>query len=1010
MANPTGTLAAAVLVLAAGIPLAPAASAAPAEAVATVAVFGGAHTVDMTRLFNQINVNTVVRPLSQLGSTSLDGVDAVLVTADGYPSRPTQLGGAAATNLARFMDQGKRVYVEFATGDTGAMVQSAVSPVLATFPRVYVSGDSAFGNGLGNNAILDEHNSYYLPMSAPEGSSVPLSYGTVAGVGTAVFGPSADARPALIVADHGPGQLFYATSAMSNYLQGRYVLSARWQQLWVNIAVQLLPDSVRGKALRAYAPIKAYTTPRVWAEPNTPVTLNIESPRDQSLVVTLDGQPLPAPRSAANGALAAPQVSLAPGTHLFTVRAQNSISATTVPITVQHRDQAYRSMLAKAVDWYQRSGVMLGRGDGSAAVAEGFSSEIGPDGRNPFKPDIRGDGVTETAYAFQLYGQLTGNRQYTNTASNIMDQVYGRMQIPTQDALYGLFETRGYWPGAHTPEEYVFRDDEGWISLLTQVYAQIVPNDRHMVQALRSVESLNRTARADGIQPYVGPGTDMLGVSWDFIAHLAVSPQFGSDPHYQSMAAAALFYAYATTGAEKYLRTALNSVDFFLSQLPNIGMEKSRSEEYGRALLVLAAAYHYTGNGKYYRVLSDFASFYARLQDPATGAIPEWDGVNPRSNEDYGTYESTVIQQNGDKVTDQLYTTGFLAMNLWIAYKATGIGTFRALDLNLIDYLSRIQIQSADPTLNGTWMRAFDYGNWEYYGSGADVGWGPYAVETGWTNAPIMIGTLLYLLDQSFWPSPVAARDADVRRVTGEFDEIAKTLPSPQYGELFNSPVLNRPDKAFTLEAWIRPDQRTVDKRYVGLVSKTTSSLWLRGGHLYGEFLTTSGNWITVQSQATVPANAWTHTAVTYDGNTLALWINGAKTEEVPAVGLSVQRTGEPLAVGAHNPQYLGQGYFFGGQIDEVRSSDIARTWEGVPTGPYTPDGNTLALLHFDEQGNPIIDSSGNGLVGDLVGGPRWTESGRFGGGLSLSPNPSAPNQRDAGHRGSGRAALTGGR
>lgn len=49
----------------------------------------------------------------------------------------------------------------------------------------------------------------------------------------------------------------------------------------------------------------------------------------------------------------------------------------------------------------------------------------------------------------------------------------------------------------------------------------------------------------------------------------------------------------------------------------------------------------------------------------------------------------------------------------------------------------------ADALYDGAWLRAFDYGRWEYFGSSADIGWGPYCAETGWMCAPLGLGLLL---------------------------------------------------------------------------------------------------------------------------------------------------------------------------------------------------------------------------------------------------------------------------
>lgn len=66
-----------------------------------------------------------------------------------------------------------------------------------------------------------------------------------------------------------------------------------------------------------------------------------------------------------------------------------------------------------------------------------------------------------------------------------------------------------------------------------------------------------------------------------------------------------------------------------------------------------------------------------------------------------------------------------------------------------------IQIRSDDARFDGTWLRSFDYGRWEYFGSSADVGWGPYCVETGWSCALIDLGLLFYLSDLD--PAPAEA-------------------------------------------------------------------------------------------------------------------------------------------------------------------------------------------------------------------------------------------------------------
>jgi hypothetical protein len=130
------------------------------------------------------------------------------------------------------------------------------------------------------------------------------------------------------------------------------------------------------------------------------------------------------------------------------------------------------------------------------------------------------------------------------------------------------------------------------------------------------------------------------------------------------------------------------------------------------------------------------------LQD-ASGAIreelgpPDKGSYGPaRSNEDYGKHEATLIQQNGDPVADLLYTTNFAFLGLHEAASATGEDLYRDSADNLAAFLCRIQVRSATrPELDGWWFRAFEYRRWDYWASNADVGWGAWSTESGWTQA-----------------------------------------------------------------------------------------------------------------------------------------------------------------------------------------------------------------------------------------------------------------------------------
>ena len=135
------------------------------------------------------------------------------------------------------------------------------------------------------------------------------------------------------------------------------------------------------------------------------------------------------------------------------------------------------------------------------------------------------------------------------------------------------------------------------------------------------------------------------------------------------------------------------------------------------------------------------------LGDLSRGSYPP-----PRSNEEYGTNEASLISQNGDPVSDLLYTTNFAFLALHEASLATGEGFIIEAENKLAKFLCRIQVSSENhPELDGAWFRAFDFGKWDYWGSNADAGWGAWSIESGWTQGWIVSVFAMREMGMSFW-------------------------------------------------------------------------------------------------------------------------------------------------------------------------------------------------------------------------------------------------------------------
>ncbi|MFP3855154.1 MAG: SpoIID/LytB domain-containing protein, partial [Anaerolineales bacterium] len=228
----------------------------------------------------------------------------------------------------------------------------------------------------------------------------------------------------------------------------------------------------------------------------------------------------------------------------------------------------------------------------------------------------------------------------------------------------------------------------------------------------------------------------------------------------------------------------------------------------------------------------------------------------------------------------------------------------------------------------------------------------------------------------------------------------------------------------FTLEWWMkaRPGEN-------GGTSCTTAADAWRGGNIlidrdvfgpgdHGEYGVSLMNGrlafgahngsqgITACGSTNVADDSWHHVAVqrTFSDGGLAIYVDGSLDGAIvgPTGDLTYRDGRTPLnSCGSDGDQpcskdpYLVLGAekhdqdndlypSFLGWIDELRVSDILRYDDSfaTPSGPFSPDGNTMALYHFDRGfGNDISDSSGASggpsdgyrRYGGVINGPEWT-------------------------------------
>ena len=150
-----------------------------------------------------------------------------------------------------------------------------------------------------------------------------------------------------------------------------------------------------------------------------------------------------------------------------------------------------------------------------------------------------------------------------------------------------------------------------------------------------------------------------------------------------------------------------------------------------------------------------------------------------------------------------------------------------------------------------------------------------------------------------------------------------------------------------TLEAWVKPglgDKAMADPADEGGPGRAGSVAYALfatgGGTRRARPLQPNGWWGPGPTQnvysSPLPVNAWSHVAVTSDGTTLRLYVNGLLKDSAP-VGGQLETTNGPLRIGGNA---IWDTEFFQGALDEVRIYDRALSAEDIRHDQETAIGS----------------------------------------------------------------------
>ncbi len=624
--------------------------------------------------------------------TPLEAVQAapagsgVLLLASQYPD---DAGAVGLSVWQTAIEKRLRVYVEYVTDVPGSPF---IGVRQANWERGVVAGDALLPD-LQPHRIMALHACRYLVVQA---GSPMLVIARVAGFDTALYGLPDDACPLLYRSPDYPEQIWAASTALSQFVTARYAPTDAWAAVWSVILRWVLGNSL---------PVRLSWTPRV-----APML-------DAKHRVTPDTE-----RTALS------QCSRWYHTSRLLVR------------TEEGNDIA--SALAEGREERDMPASSHRGGDGRHGLLEGYSSQIWPDGRQRQRIPLRADCNAEAAMVLALDWAVNRATESRNVATNLLDFVYARSGMhggvrgnPKHPA-YGLIA----W-GAIAPAWEVanYGDDAARVALATMLAAACLQRTDWDDALTRVIWSNLRTT---GMLGFRGDRVDIPALEAHGWRHFFNVQTVNYAPHFESYLWACYLWAYRQTGYSPLSEKAICAIRMTMDAYPH-HWRWGDTIERARMLLCLAWLVRVDDTAEHRGWLNRVAHDLLQLQDPC-GAIRETVNaagggghyVAPSSNEAYGTSETPLIQTNDDAVSDQLYTTGFALLGLHEAVGATGDAGLAQAEQRLAHYLCRIQNRSTQlPWLHGSWFRAFDFKRWEPWASSADVGWGAWCVESGWSMA-----------------------------------------------------------------------------------------------------------------------------------------------------------------------------------------------------------------------------------------------------------------------------------
>lgn len=401
------------------------------------------------------------------------------------------------------------------------------------------------------------------------------------------------------------------------------------------------------------------------------------------------------------------------------------------PYTFNHETRNIKDSVLQVREWFTASDTLLS--NGKRGVKEGFSTEINTDGVQIVAENIRADCIGETSFFYYMFGKAYKDSSAIETAGNLNTFLNEHFIIQEGD-------NEGFvrWSNAAYQSSY---GDDAARMLFGLLFKNLFGdgNQQEYKDIVKVCDHIVSTSALDGTRP---SRIEIEELTPEYIKTIKELENHSTSAHYSAYTYASLLLAYLLTGNKTYFTTGKKGMDQLIQHYPETVREQSQTQEEARLIFPLSVLYFVTQDDEYKDVLKKVC-MDMNLRHHESGCYLEWDeGYKAHMRNTDGDGECSLLSHNGDSVVDLLYTNNWLPLSFSMAYIATQDPYYIDKYKETAKFLMEIQMQSEQKQLNGAWARGYDPTYMEYFGSPADMGWGPYCIETGWTVAEIGAGLI----------------------------------------------------------------------------------------------------------------------------------------------------------------------------------------------------------------------------------------------------------------------------